>query len=83
MTQSFKSLATRANELNRDRKFTVQKKQVADLQAKLDKARERLRAEEARAEIAERQVRQIASERDIWKLQAQEAQAKLKSMGQG
>jgi hypothetical protein len=40
-----------------------------------------LTAAEYRAETAERQVRQIAAEKDIWKHRAQEAEAALKSTG--
>lgn len=36
---------------------------------------------EARAELAEREVRQIAAERNVWKFQAEEALAELKSRG--
>lgn len=56
---------------------------MASLNEALAQQKEKARAEEARAELAERQVRQIATERDIWKHQAQEAQARLKSLGEG
>lgn len=49
--------------------------------AQIDKLRRDLAAAELRAELAERQVRQFAAERDLWKHQAQEAEAALKSTG--
>ncbi|MGN6772039.1 MAG: hypothetical protein ACTHJQ_19660 [Rhizobiaceae bacterium] len=47
---------------------------IANLQGKLTDA-------EYRAELAERQVRQITADRDIWKHRALEAEAELKSAG--
>ncbi|MET3661809.1 hypothetical protein [Aquamicrobium ahrensii] len=81
MTQTFDSLKSAAARIKRQNKVKHYKEQVAALNAALTKQKEKVRAEEARAEYAERQVRQIAAERDIWKHQAQEAQAKLKSLG--
>lgn len=81
MTQTLKSLQREAEAIKRTTKLAVYKKQVAGLHEALNRQKEKARAEEARAELAERQVRQIAAERDIWKHQAQEAQAKLKSLG--
>lgn len=52
-----------------------------ELRHQVSTLQRRLNAEEARAEMAEHQVRQIAAERDLWKHQAQEAQAALKSLG--
>lgn len=52
-----------------------------ELRNQVSALQRRLNAEEARAEMAEHQVRQIAAERDLWRHQAQEAQAALKSMG--
>jgi hypothetical protein len=40
-----------------------------------------LTSAECRAETAEKQVRQIAAERDIWKQRAVEAEAALQSQG--
>ena len=47
---------------------------IASLQSSLIEA-------ECRADMAERQVRQISAERDIWKQRAREAEAALKSTG--
>lgn len=80
MTQTIASLKRRAAEIKDLRKVNAYKKQVADVLAALERQKEKARAEEARAELAERQVRQIAAERDIWKHQAEAAQAELKSM---
>ena len=81
MTQTLKSLQRKAEGIKRTTKLAIYKQQVASLHETVNAQRERTRAEEARAELAERQVRQIAAERDLWKHQAQEAQAKLKSLG--
>lgn len=81
MTQSLTSLKSRANEINHARKAYTHKKQFAELHEKLRLQKEKTRAEQARAEYAERQVRQIAAERDIWKHRALEAEAELKSAG--
>lgn len=83
MSQTLKSLQREAEAIKRTTKLAGYKKQVAGLHDALARQKEKARAEEARAELAERQVRQIAAERDIWKHQAQEAQAKLKSLGEG
>lgn len=83
MAQTLEALKKGAAEIKAVHKTSVHKKQVAELFAALDRQKEKTRAEEARAELAERQVRQVAAERDIWKHQAQQAQAKLKSMGEG
>jgi hypothetical protein len=50
-------------------------------QARIRALQGNLTAAEYRAELAERQVRQIAAEKDIWKHRAQEAEAALKSTG--
>ena len=55
--------------------------QLADLKGKLAKARADRDRESLRADMAERRERSIAAERDIWKHQAEEAQAALKSAG--
>ena len=81
MTQTLGGLTRDAARIKRQNKVSLYKEQVASLHAALTKQKEKARTEEARAEYAERQVRQIAIERDIWKHQAQEAQAKLKSLG--
>ena len=83
MNQTLKSLQREAEAIRRRTKLAGYKKQVAGLHEALTRQKEKARAEEARAELAERQVRQVAAERDIWKHQAQEAQAKLKSAGMG
>lgn len=81
MSQTLKSLAREAASIRRAGKVQGWKQQVASLHEALTRQKERTRAEEARAELAERQVRQLAAERDLWKHQALEAQAKLKSRG--
>lgn len=81
MTQTLEGLKAQATALKQQHRVTGYKKQVSDLHAALDRQKEKTRAEEARAEYAERQVRQIAAERDIWKHQAKEAKAALKSTG--
>ena len=81
MTQSLTSLKKRATDIKDARKAFAYKKQVAELHEKVRQQKEKTRAEEARAEYAERQVRQIAAERDIWKHRATEAEAALKSTG--
>ncbi len=81
MTQTFAGLKQRAAEIRGAQKLATYKRQITELNMALVKARERLRAEEARAELAERQARQMAAERNIWKFQAEEAQAELKSRG--
>lgn len=80
MSQTLKSLAREAASIRRSGKVACWKQQVTSLHEALTRQKEKFRAEEARAEFAERQVRQIAAERDLWKHQAQEAQAKLKSL---
>lgn len=81
MTQTLRSLSREAASIRRAGKVQGWKQQVSSLNEVVTRYKEKFRAEEARAELAERQVRQIAAERDIWKHQAQEAQAKLKSLG--
>lgn len=81
MSQTLESLRRKAESIKRTTKLAIYKQQVVSLHETLRTQRERTRAEEARADLAERQVRQVAAERDLWKHQAQEAQAKLKSMG--
>ena len=55
--------------------------QIADLKGKLEKVRADRDAESVRADMAERRERSIAAERDLWKHQAEEAHAALKSAG--
>jgi hypothetical protein len=81
VTQSLTGLKRVAEQIKRQHKANIYKEQVSSLNLKLNKQREKTRAEEARAEYAERQVRQIAAERDIWKHRALEAEAELKSAG--
>jgi hypothetical protein len=81
MTQDLASLRSRAVEIRDARKAFAYKKQVQDLNEAMKRQKEKTRAEEARAEYAERQTRQIAAEMEIWKHRALEAEAKLKSLG--
>lgn len=55
--------------------------QIAELKGKLEKARAARDEMSLRADLAERRERSIAVERDIWRHQAEEAQAALKSAG--
>jgi hypothetical protein len=59
----------------------VTRDSIAGLQRALDSARHEIVELAYRAEIAERQVRQLSAERDIWKRQAKHAQAELQSTG--
>ena len=77
------TLGQRATAIRRADKIATYKKHITSLIEALDRQNEKTRAEEARADLAERQVRQVVAERDLWKHQAQEAQAKLKSLGVG
>jgi hypothetical protein len=81
MTQTLAGLRREAASIKDQRKVGLYKKQVSELHEKLRKQKEQTRAEEVRAELAERQVRQITAEKDIWKHRAQEAEARLKSTG--
>jgi len=81
MNQTLTGLARESARIKAQRKVKLYKEQVASLNAALNRQKEMTRAEEARAEYAERQVRQIAAERDLWKHRAQEAEAALKSTG--
>lgn len=81
MTQTLASLKRDAARIKGQRKNDVYKKQIVDLNVALERQKQQARAEETRAEYAERQVRQIAAERDIWKHRALEAEAALKSLG--
>lgn len=53
---------------------------IIRLEIDVEKLKQRVDQEEARAGIAEREARQLAAERDIWKFQAMEAEAALKSL---
>jgi hypothetical protein len=81
MTQTLTSLRSRAADIKDARKAFAYKQQVIDLNHAVQRQKEKTRAEEARAEYAERQVRQIAAEKEIWKHRALEAEAALKSTG--
>lgn len=81
MNQTLSSIRREAAGIKDQRKVKLYKEQVVSLNAALNKQKEKARTEEARAEYAERQVRQIAAERDIWKHRAHEAEAALKSLG--
>ncbi|TIQ86462.1 MAG: hypothetical protein E5X38_16055 [Mesorhizobium sp.] len=54
---------------------------IAALQGKLTAAEYRAAQADQRAERAERAERQIAIERDIWKLRARDAEAAVTSLG--
>lgn len=81
MTQNLSNLRSRAAEIRDARKAFAYKQQVQDLNEAMKRQKEKTRAEQARAEYAERQVRQIAAEMEIWKHRALEAEAELKSAG--
>ncbi|MBL8578122.1 MAG: hypothetical protein JNK47_12920 [Mesorhizobium sp.] len=54
---------------------------IAGFRQEIATLKRRADAESIRADMAERRERSIAAERDIWKHQAQEAEAALRSAG--